>query len=286
MIDLHVHTKYSDGSSSVEDIFIKSKLIGITHISFTDHDTTMGLDEALRLSKDYEIEAIPGIELSCYDYKRNKRAHILGYFIEYRNNVFELFCHKLNKERHENSLKMIKIIQEAGYNITEEEVEEIAKDGTGIYKQHIMHALINNGYAVEVISDLYKKLFSGPGKDNPAGIAYMELKYPDVFDGIKAIIHANGIPVLAHPALSGIMDVIPEYVEAGLQGVEVKHCKHNATDERVIVNIADKLSLIKTGGSDFHGFYGEACEKLGSFDPGIESVNKLKEKKSKHLVSK
>jgi phosphoribosyl 1,2-cyclic phosphate 1,2-diphosphodiesterase len=286
MIDLHVHSKYSDGSSSVEDILIKSKLIGITHISFTDHDTTKGLDEAFRLSDDYDIEVIPGIELSCYDYKRKKRAHVLGYFIDYKNNVFDLFCHKLNMERNENSLKMIKIIQEAGYKITLNEVEEIAKGGTGIYKQHIMHALINKGYATEVISELHKKLFSRPGKDRPAGIAYMETKYPDVIDGINAIIHSKGIPVLAHPALSGITDAIPEYAEAGLQGVEVKHCKHNPEDEKIISKIADKFNLIKTGGSDFHGFYGEQCEKLGSFDPGIEAVNKLKEKKNKLLVPK
>jgi phosphoribosyl 1,2-cyclic phosphate 1,2-diphosphodiesterase len=188
-------------------------------------------------------------------------------------------------ERNENSLKMIKIIQDAGYNITRKEVEEIANGGTGIYKQHIMHALINKGYAVEVLSELHKKLFSRPGKDKPAGIAYMETKYPDVLDGINAIIQSNGIPVLAHPALSGITDAIPEYVKAGLQGIEVKHCKHNTEDERIITNFADKFNLIKTGGSDFHGFYGDPCEKLGFFDPGMEAVNKLKEKKNSLLIT-
>ena len=286
MIDLHVHTNFSDGSLSVKDILIKSKLIGITHIGFTDHDTTKGLSETIKQSERYEIEAIPGIELSCFDYNWNKKAHILGYFIDYKNNIFDLFCYKLNRERHENSFKMIKIIQEAGYKITLKEVEEIAKDGTGIYKQHIMHALINKGYASEVISELYYKLFSKPSLDRSAGIAFMELTYPDVHEGINAIIQANGIPVLAHPALSGITDTIPDYVESGLLGVEVKHCKQSLEDEKIISDIARQYNLIKTGGSDFHGFYGETCEKLGFFDTGIEAVDRLKDKKKKLLLIK
>ena len=108
MVDLHVHTKISDNSMTAYEVLKLAREKGITHIAFTDHDTTKDLKKAMGLGKEIGVEVIPGIEISAYDYKRNKRAHILGLYIQPGHPSLETICNPLIERRCRASYEMVK----------------------------------------------------------------------------------------------------------------------------------------------------------------------------------
>lgn len=279
IVDLHCHTNISDNSFTTEEVIGLAKRAGVTHLAITNHDTTAGLRDALRLGEQYGVEIISGIEISAYDYKRGRRAHFLGFYVEPEHTAIEELCAPLRTARHEACRVMVSRIREAGYAIEWEQVQAYAQGGTGVYKKHIMHALIDRGYTDAIYGPLYKLLFARGGDGKQPGIAYVPLTYVDAADAIRTIVAAGGVPVLAHPGQMDNYDAVPEWVEVGLQGIEVKHPDHGALEEARARTLAHQYDLVMTGGSDFHGFYWNSNNPLGSQSLGIESMEALKAKK-------
>lgn len=276
-VELHCHTTFSDGSLSVRETLILAKEKGVTHLAITDHDTTGGIETALELGSSLGIEIIPGIEISAYDFRREKRAHILGYFVQPEHEALKKLCEPLIARRQEASHKMVEILSDAGYKITWEQVLPYAGD-TGVFKQHIMHALVTAGYSNSIFSNLAQTLFSRGEGSHPRGVAYVPLKYIDVIEAIQAVRSAGGVPILAHPGQYDNLPAVPEWVNAGLKGLEVKHPAHDAETEQRVNRLAQDFKLIATGGSDFHGLYSEHSFSLGEKNPWIKSVQALEEK--------
>ncbi|MBM7573312.1 PHP domain-containing protein [Aquibacillus albus] len=277
-IDLHCHTKISDNSFSTEEVILQAKQQGVTHLAITDHDTTIGLQLAIEIGKEQGVEIIPGIEISAYDFKRNRRAHILGLYVTPGHDAIYQLCQPLIEKRHQASYEMVRKLIEAGYSISWEEVSLHCEGGTGVYKQHIMHALLEKGYTNEIFGALYKKLFSRGGPGHEPGIAYVPITYIDVFDAIRVIKAAGGIPVLAHPGQFDNFSAVSELVEAGLKGIEINHPLHNHENRVRALEIANEYQLIKTGGSDFHGLYSDTQSTLGSETTEEDWFMKIKEK--------
>ena len=247
--DLHVHTEMSDGSFTVEEVIKLAKEKGLTHIAITNHDTVKGLKEAIEIGEKYGVNVIPGIEISAYDYKRNRKVHLLGYGIDLEGKNIKKLCDTLLKDRNEMTLNQVKIISDLGYDISLEEVKAYSKNSGVAYKQHIMQVLINKGYIQEIYSPLYKELFRNGGP------CEMELEYIDIYDALDAIIKDNGIPIIAHPGQLKSYELIEELVDKGLVGIEKYHVSHSKEDENKIDELAKKYNLLITGGSDFHGDY-------------------------------
>ncbi|MGL5313391.1 MAG: PHP domain-containing protein [Peptostreptococcaceae bacterium] len=263
--DLHVHTDISDCSLSTEEVIKLAKKNGVTHIAITNHDTVKGLKEAISLGEKYGVCVIPGIEISAYDYKRDRKVHLLGYGIDLEGKHIKNLCKRLLTERNEMTLKQTNIIKSLGYDICIEDVKEYGLNSGVAYKQHIMQVLIDKGYIDQIYSPLYKNLF----KNN--GPCQMEVEYIDINDAIEAIIQDNGIPVLAHPGQLKSYELLEELAEKGLIGVEKYHISHNEEDYKKIDELAKKYSLVITGGSDFHGTYGKDVT-VGSYTSPVESV--------------
>lgn len=280
-VDLHCHTNISDCSLSIEEILELAIEEEVTHLAITNHDTTMGLEEAVKLGMDRGIEIVPGIEISAYDFKRETRVHILGYFIEPGHPAIDQLCTPLVEKRHQASEIMVGKLIEAGYSIRWDQVEKFAEGGTGVYKQHIMHALLESGYTETIYGDLYKKLFSRGKAGEAPGIAFVLLQYVDCKSAVEAIRQAGGVPVLAHPGQYRNFEAVPELVVCGLEGIEVWHPLHGPEDEERASQLALQYDLVMTGGSDFHGFYGEKEVRLGCKDPGRQQVDALKARKAK-----
>ncbi|MDQ1000546.1 putative metal-dependent phosphoesterase TrpH [Neobacillus niacini] len=275
-IELHCHTNISDCPLSIDEVLELALAQGVTHLAVTNHDTTRGLEEAVETGKRYGIEVIPGIEMSGFDFKRGRRAHILGYFIEPGSHEgIETICQPLVNQRHKASEEMVERLIAAGYQISWERCKEIAHGGTGVYKQHIMHALIEAGYTTSIYGLLYKKLFNRGQNGEEEGIAFIPMKYMEAKIAVQVILLAGGVPVLAHPGQYGNFELVPELVEAGLQGIEVWHPLHDEKHEEQARQLARKYDLIMTGGSDFHGEYGEQPVLLGSKSPGMETLEAL-----------
>lgn len=262
---MHVHSHYSDGSDSIEDVLQQASLNGVKHLSFVDHDTVENYAEARALAAKYEINVIPGVEISAYDYCRNRKVHVLGYHYRPEAVHIKAICEPLLRRRHAHSLWQIKQIKAAGFHLDEEKIIETAKPSKTIYKQHIMKHLTDEPFFSPGYKRLYRKLFKG------AGIAAGDIKYIDIFDAVRAIVADGGIAVIAHPGQLDSYELIPELVDEGLGGIERHHPDHTSEDLSKIDRLAEKYHLLVTGGSDYHGTFGTPI-KIGDY---TSSVNKL-----------
>lgn len=275
-IDLHCHTDFSDSSMSVADVIREAKKKCVIHLAITDHDTTSGIKKALDIGAKFGVNIVPGIEISAYDFKRNKRVHILGYYVQPDHCAIKEICEPLVKSRNQASKKMVEILIQKGYKITWSQVCKFAGH-TGVFKQHIMCALKESGYCNELYGELYKKLFSR-GEKGFFGLAYVPVEYVDAIKAIKAINSAGGVAVLAHPGQFDNFDAVPDFVKAGLGGIEVRHPCHDKEKEERAMKLCYQFGLVATGGSDFHGSYTNHKFVLGSKSPALEALMSLKEK--------
>ncbi|MFJ7825919.1 PHP domain-containing protein [Psychrobacillus sp. NPDC096623] len=265
--DLHVHSRYSDGSEHAETVMQLASQRGVTHISFVDHDTVKGLPEVLELGEKYGIVVIPGIEISAFDFKRNRKVHVLGYNYHPKAIHIQTICNPLLKRRQEHTLWQIDQIRAAGYELDIATIKESAKPSETIYKQHIMHYLTDAAYTSPIYKELYKSLFKGNG------VAAGDIQYIDVFEAVQAIVADGGIAVVAHPGQLDTYELISELVEVGLGGIERNHPDHTAEDYQRVEVLAEKHGLVMTGGTDFHGSYGATIEIGDIVSPLFEGIS-------------
>jgi predicted metal-dependent phosphoesterase TrpH len=268
-LDLHIHTNISDGSFSISEVLQRSKEKAVTHIGITNHDTVCGLKEAIGFSKKMGIKVIPGIEISAYDKETKRKIHILGYNFNLKGENIRKICDPILNQRHNNSLWQIEQLIKNGYKIDVNNIFLKAKTSKVIYKKHIMEELIDKKYTDKIYSDLYRILF----KNN--GICARNINYADAYEAVKAIKKDGGIPVLAHPGQLKSYDFIEKLIESGLKGIEIYHISHNEEDHKKIRNLSKKYNLILTGGSDFHGKYGDNNVSIGDIESPKEFFNYL-----------
>ncbi|MDQ0206966.1 PHP domain-containing protein [Alkalicoccobacillus murimartini] len=248
--DLHVHSHYSDGSDSVEEVIKQAKHQNVTHLSFVDHDTVTSLPEAMEQGQKVGIHIIPGIEISAYDFKRNRKVHVLGYGYDTQARYLTELCQAILHRRHTHSLWQIDQLNAHGYHMDKSQVIDTAKPSSTIYKQHIMKQLTDAPYSSETYQSLYRSLFKG---DGPAS---GDIVYADVYDAVRAIKQDGGLAVIAHPGQLNSYNLIPELLEVGLDGIERNHPDHQADDHSKVERLAHDYNLFVTGGSDYHGQFG------------------------------
>ena len=242
--DLHVHTIYSDGllePQEVVDLAVKRNMQGI---SITDHDTILGIQEAIDYSKKFkDFKIIPGIELgSIYN---NEEVHILGYNFDYKDERIINTTQKLVNSRLDRGLKIIGKLNNLGIHISLEDVmKHVNKDLLG--RPHIARALIDSKY-VNSIGEAFDK-YLNIGKP-----AYVERYHLSIEETIKLIDTLGGISVLAHPGLLKDKGIIDYCISQGIRGIECIHSKHSLKEYLIYKEIANRKNLIITGGSDFHG---------------------------------
>lgn len=267
--DLHCHTKLSDGSLGIEDVISQAKRMNIDFLSITDHDTMSSFSRADILGERHGVKILHGVELSAWDKKRNSKVHILCYAPK-KPDRLEVLCLKSCEIRKACSKEMIEKVMEK-YPITLESILKHTTSSKSIFKQHIMRALIDYGYALEFYGELDKELF------NPqTGSCYVEREYPDVNAVLDLIHSARGVAVMAHPAQYDNIELLEELAKAGkIDGVEVNHYSANENYRSELRSIAEKYELIQTGGSDFHGLYNAVPTHLGSESTTKENLDRI-----------
>lgn len=278
--DLHLHSAASDGTNSPEEVVKKAKEMGFAGIALTDHDTVDGLEEALNAGRKLGIEVIPGIEISTL--QGEEELHVLGYFINWRDETLIKKLKLFVESRKTRAEKMVRKLNELGIKISLERVKQIAGPDF-IGRPHIAKALIEKGY-VKSIPEAFTERFIGKN-----GKAYVERYKVNVEEGIKMILDAGGIPVLAHPGLIHrdygrvSEETIIKYKGMGLKGIEVFYSKHDENTTKRFFDIAQRNGLLITGGSDCHGDNGEG-RLMGTVKLPYMYVEKLKRAKAR-LVS-
>lgn len=275
--DLHCHTRLSDGSLGIEELISLAKRMGLKAVAVTDHDTLAGANRSKIIGDRYDLTVIPGVEISCFDYKRKRKAHILCYLCDKPDRLESLF-RRTYLSRKKAATEMAKKVVEL-YPISPSQIENRAKGSSNIFKQHIMHALMDIGVTTRIYGDLYDELFH-PEK----GVALVEPEYPDVHEVLVQVQDAGGIAVLAHPTYYDSYDLLGELIAEGLDGVEVWHPSHDEFDIQRMREIAKRHSLLMTGGSDFHGMYNKKILPPGTCYAPLENFEALLSYKSRRKV--
>lgn len=263
--DLHVHTSVSDCSEDVSVILSNAKERGITHIAFTDHDTTRMAAEHVSRAAAYGIRAVPAVEMSACDRETGVKAHILGYGYITTSHIEKTGAETLRK-RNENCLRQMEILKTLGYKIDEAEIRKMA--GECIYKQHILAYLLKTGQTYAVFGDVYQNIFKN------GGLCDFDIDYPDPVECVRAICADGGKAVLAHPGQQDNFALLPELTDAGLSGIECVHPSHGEKERKEAERLAAEYGLIMTGGSDYHGAYEKTKTMLGGY-PAPESSRVL-----------
>lgn len=267
--DLHCHTTLSDGSLGIEDIIVQAKRTGVDFISITDHDTMSSISRAKVLGERYGIQTIPGVELSAWDKTRNRKVHILCYAPQ-KPDRLEGICIKACEIRKQCAKEMVQNVMER-YPITSESVMKHATGSKSIFKQHIMHALIDYGYTTHFYGRLNDELFN-----LETGSCVVEREYPDVNFVLDLIHSARGVAVMAHPIYYNSLELLEELAQKGkLDGVEAYHYTADDAQQKQILEIAEKYNLIVTGGSDFHGLYNAKPTHIGSNVTDKENIDRI-----------
>lgn len=243
LVDLHVHSNASDGTLSPSEVVVHAKEKGLGAIALTDHDTVTGIDEAMQAGALYQVEVIPGIELSA-DFP-NDNLHILGYYIDYKDPGFIKELAPIQDGRTIRNDKMLANLHQLGFKITIDEDVDI------VTRAHFARALLDGGHVTSM--DEAFKLYLSPGKPG-----YEKRVTPSPQECIDLIHRGGGLAFLAHPTLYGLKTgpltkLIKELTNYGLDGIEVMHSIHSKQDEVFLRDLATKNKLIISGGSDFHG---------------------------------
>ena len=280
--DLHCHTTLSDGSLGIEEVIAQAKKMQLDYLAITDHDTLSSSNRAHILGERYGINIIPAVELSAWDKKRDKKVHILCYAPQ-KPDRLEGLCLKSCSIRTACAKDMINKVMER-YPIPPDAVRMYTKGSKSIFKQHIMRALCNYGYATELYGEINNRLFSYPD-----GECLVQREYPDVNFVLDLIHSSKGVAVMAHPFLFDNYDLIDELIEKKkLDGIEVYHYSANDEQRELLLKKCEENGLVATGGSDFHGLYNSVPTHIGSSitnDANMKklmsliSANKLKAKK-------
>lgn len=264
--DLHTHTIASDGQLKPRELVRLAKEKGLAALAITDHDTIDGLKEALDAGRDYQVEVIPGIELSTE--WENRDVHLLGYYIDFQKEELQRFLIKLQEARYRRGQEMVARLQRLGYDLTWEEVTRFV-GGKAVGRLHVAQALVDKGL-VPSIEIAFTELLE---RGRPAYVPRYKLSPGEAIELIRIW---GGVAVLAHPGLIGCDGIIRELVERGLQGLEVYYPLHDAETTEHYFNLAQELGLLVTGGSDFHGVQDEDHAELGAVTVGEKEINLLK----------
>lgn len=267
IFDLHIHTTYSDGALSPEEIIDLATKKGMDGIAITDHDTVNGIESALNISKKHKkLYVIPGIEFGTIF--ENEEVHVLGYFIDYKSKILIDAIDMLRVNRIKRGIKIIENINSLGMQLLYDEVKEFTKEDY-IGRPHIAKALVKKGY-VESMDEAFKE-FLNRGKP-----AYVQRETLTLEETISLIHKVGGIAILAHPGLLKNKDIIDKCIYFGIDGLEAIHSKHNERDVRMSIQIAKRNNLIITGGSDCHGRIINGDYLMGKYYINIDHIPQMK----------
>ena len=280
-VDLHVHSIHSDGVHSPAALVEMAAEAGLRAVALADHDSVAGIDEALAAGDRHGVEVIPAIELSV-EYRGYHDIHLLGYFIDHRDPAFQENLARFRSRRDERGRAIIdrintKLSREGKGEISHKEVLSLASGALG--RPHIARVLVARGLARDV-QDAFDRYVV------PCNVP--KLYFPMV-EALAEIRRIRGISVLAHPttitanrpALKGLLT---EFAGLGLEGIEVFNNMCYKDDMIFLESLARSLGLLKTGGSDYHGFEDDMA--IGSGRGGLAIAYHWIDAMKKHLAER
>ncbi|MDO8673992.1 MAG: PHP domain-containing protein [Dehalococcoidia bacterium] len=278
IVDLHSHTSASDGILSPAELVRLAAVRGVSILAITDHDSTQGIEEAIATACSLlDLVVIPGVEIGT-DIP-NGEVHILGYYVNFRDQAFQSQLEMLRESRLGRARNMIAKLADMGIRIEWSRVQEIAGNGA-VGRPHIAQAMFENGH----INSLQEAFTKYIGRNGPA---YAERFKLTPTGAVQLITSVGGLPVIAHPAdIRGLEALVKKLKPAGLVGIEAYYDGYPPEVVGNMVKLANKYDLIPCGGSDFHGRTPEEESDLGSTRVPPESAQRLLALAQQHLCGR
>jgi predicted metal-dependent phosphoesterase TrpH len=249
VIDLHTHSNYSDGTDSPAELINKALAAGVTTIALTDHDSIAGISEAQSVLRS-GISLVPGAEISCQT-EDGISVHMLGLLFDLSNSELLATMEKTRENRHGRMQRIIERINEAGIEISMQDVLAELSDGATLGRPHLADALVKKG-VVKSRDEAFAEMLHNKSK------YYVAHYSPKPVDAIRLIKEAGGVAVIAHPMASHrgrtiSFETFGDLINAGLDGIEVDHRDHSPDEKSALIKLATENNLVMTGASDYHG---------------------------------
>jgi len=269
-IDLHTHSRASDGTQSPEELVRAAAAADLDVLALTDHDTAEGWDEAALTAAELGVAFVPGMEISTrYD---GHGVHLLAYLPDPGHPALVEELDRVLDGRNERMPLMLERLRGLGIDIVQDDVERVAGDAVAAGRPHVADALVELG-VVSDRSEAFRRYLS-------AGRPAYANRYAAPLERMLRIVdEAGGVSVIAHPwGRHGLEEpdeqAFAELAQAGLAGLEVDHQDHDAAARGRLRAIARNLGLVVTGSSDHHGT-GKVDHELGCNTTAPEELDRL-----------
>jgi predicted metal-dependent phosphoesterase TrpH len=215
-------------------------------LAVTDHDTTDGIEDAQAEAARLGVSLVPGIEITAVD--RGRDVHMLGYFFDRFEPRMIAFLVAQRAARVSRISQIAGRLAELGMPVDVGPLLDEARrqNSKSIGRPRLARAMIDAGYVATTREAFDEWL----GQGRPA---FVERVGPSPAAVIEVVHGARGLASLAHPGRTRIDEQIPALCDAGLDAIEAYHSDHDAQTSRLYTDLADRLGLLVTGGSDFHG---------------------------------
>ncbi|HKS36260.1 MAG TPA: PHP domain-containing protein [Verrucomicrobiae bacterium] len=263
--DLHLHTNFSDGTYTPEELAARAQQLDLTAIALTDHDTVEGCTRAGAACENAGIEFIPATELTAE--LDGNELHLLGYFVDAENPRLLNEMARFQKVRQSRIHEMVQRLNQLGVPLQADAVFAIANCRSP-GRPHVGRALVQGGFCHNM-DEAFERFLK---KSRPAWVPKFKIS---ALGAIELIHQAGGLAVMAHPGLNRTDEIIPELAAAGLDGLECFHTKHTPSTSGHYLRLAKEYNLAITGGSDCHGL-SKGKPLIGTVKLPYEYVEQLK----------
>jgi predicted metal-dependent phosphoesterase TrpH len=279
LIDLHTHTTASDGRYTPRQLVARAAAAGVTVLSVTDHDTVSGCAEAAAACAESGVSFVAGIEMTAV--LASADVHVLGYFLDVRAEPLLAFLARQRRSRIERVREMVARLKTFNIHLDADAILKPGMDDHSISagRPWIARALVSEGYVASTSEAFARWL----GRDRPAFVPRSGAAPQAVFEEIHA---AGGVASLAHPGLYHHDEWIGGFVESGLDAIEAYHSRHDSSVTGMYLNLADRLGVVVTGGSDYHGDPSHGPSAPGSVSLPQLAFDRFTAYASRHATSR
>lgn len=265
-IDLHSHSRASDGQYTAAELAGRVAEAGVAVWSLSDHDTVAGLAAAAAEAARLGVRLVPGIELSAF--LDGREIHLLGHFVDPEHQALRRFEDELAAHRRRRMHDMLARLRGLGVRLRVADVEKFG-DGKTIGRPHVARAIVETG-AVGSVKEAFDRYL---GEGRPAYVQRFRL---EMAEAVRLVRGAGGTVTVAHPGVSRLeRGDLSRLAAAGVVGLETHHPDHNPSVREKYLRLADELGLVPTAGSDFHGEAVTPDRRLGQVTMEPEDLRRL-----------
>lgn len=265
--DLHLHTRYSDGTYTPAELVAAAQSVGLTEIALTDHDTLDGCEEVAALAEEVGIRFITGTEITAE--LDGRELHILGYFVSEQHPELARELRAAQEIRQKRVRDMVARLNAREIPLSVDAVLEMAQcSAPG--RPHVARALVAAGFCSS-LDEAFDRFLK---KDRPGWVPKRKMSAARALELIHA---AGGVAVMAHPGLNHDDRMVSRLARMGVDGLECHHPKHGPVATARYEEMARELGLVVTGGSDCHGA-SKARPTIGTVKIPTSRVDALRER--------